>query len=106
MQVNVGDKVLLGDVIAIVGTSGRSSAIHLDYSVATYTTRRSLDGDKRYDPILFDGYLKYGSDDETDFEQENLNMYVNIPKKLNTTCLCNNCQNRMRLICNKYNIEE
>ena len=100
-----GDFVKAGDIIAVIGTSGDSSAIHLDYSIATYSSRRSVNDDKRYDPILFNGYFKYGSTDSSQFTTQNLDMYMKIPKNLTTSCSCSACKKRMENIQDYYHID-
>jgi murein DD-endopeptidase MepM/ murein hydrolase activator NlpD len=59
INVTLDTMVYPGDVIGQIGSSGRSSAEHLDFSIATYPSRRTQAGDKRYDPLLFNGYFKF-----------------------------------------------
>ena len=103
--------VKAGDVIAVVGSSGNSEAVHLDFSIrtgshieidATTGVKNKKIGQKCYDPLIFDSYCENNSLSEIE-----LNHFIYLPKKLKKMCSTptDGCTNYYPLIEEYYKIE-
>ena len=103
--------VKAGDVIAVVGSSGNSEAVHLDFSIRTGSyietdaetgNENKKIGKKCYDPIIFNSYCE--NNKLSEFE---LNHFIDLPKKLKKMCSTpsDGCTNYYPLIEEYYKIE-
>ena len=111
------EKVSAGDVIAIVGSSGKSFGPHLDFTIFTGSAPRT---GTCYDPILFDDlfvnneYQKGGNGVEDKYKS----MFMNIPFNIQDVCTgkdtnndgygdspCDDCLEYDKNILKKYKIK-